>query len=697
MGPFAFGNPLLLWGLAAVAVPVAVHLLSRRRSRQMAFAAVEFILRAQKRTVRHVRLRQILLLLSRIAIILAVALALAKPMFAPDSAAAAAVQTQAAATAIVVDGSLSMRYRLDGKTLFQRAQELGKDIIQRLPDEASATLVLCDGRAVDVQPPGFDRAALVRRLSDAQPSYQPANVTGCMAAAARALGESPLEGKKIYVVGDLTSNSLRLDAPAPQVPTPAGDVLPDVVFVDAAGGAALPNVAITDIAVGPSAALGARGFEVAATVRNSGDEPVKNRPIALEIDGNVVTRGFVDVPARGSARKVLAHRFEPGHRLGRVVLDPDALAEDDARPFVLKVAREVRALVVDGAPSAIRHQGESFFVDAALGPGRSGGRITTTFVDADAAQTRTLEDFDVVLLLNLAAPRSAFVETLERFVNSGGGLFLSVGDHVDPDAWNAALGRLLPRRLHLVRTAAEPDAESGPPPARFARVDLRHPAFRVFEGATEGFDTARIWRYVMLVPEASPGERVLASLDDGSPLIVEAPKGKGRVVLYASTVDRDWTDWPIRTSFLPAIQQLTAYLADGLTQAPPPPVRVGDVASPALPEGWKLDGVVDDTGRALSTTTLSSPGHFTPRVSDAAGKTGDAKEYAFAAVLDPYESDTSRHDPDTLAAHFGGNGRASVTANASGAIPTNGTPLWSWLLAGGVLFFLAEGLLVRRA
>lgn len=694
MGPFAFANPLLLWGLAAVAVPLAVHLLSRRRSRQMAFAAVEFILRAQKRTVRHVRLRQILLLLARTALVLAVALALAKPLLAPDEVAAAS-RTGAAATAVVVDASLSMRYRLDGKTLFERAQSLGKDIIQRLPDEASATLVLCDGSTVEVQPPGFDRAALVRRLSEASASYRPAQLNGCMAAAARALGDSPLEGKKLYVVSDLTVSSLRLDATPPTVPTPAGEVLPDVVFVDAAAGKALPNVGLTDVVITPSPALGARGYDVSATVRNAGADPVKAMPVALEVDGTVVTRGFVDVPARGQTRKVLAHRFDPGLRKGRVVLGGDALAEDDARLFVLDVAGEVRALVVDGAPSAIRYRDEAFFVDAALGPGRSDGRITATFVDADGAQVRDLEDFDVVLLLNMAAPRSSFVEALTRFVRDGGGLFVSMGDQVEPDTYDGVFGDLLPRKLHLVRTAAEPDAESGPPPARFARVDLRHPAFRIFEGATEGFDSARIWRYVMLEPEASPGERVIASLDDGSPLLVEAPKGKGKVVLYASTVDRDWTDWPIRTSFLPTIQQLTAYLADGLAQPPPSSARVGDVPAPTLPDGWTLEAIVDAQGKPVSSPVIPQPGHYVPRV-QVAGVTRDAPERTFAAVLDGAESDTARHDPDELAAHFGGEARASVTADASGAVPTHGTPLWSWLLAGAVLFFFAEGLLVRR-
>lgn len=695
MGALAFGNPLLLWGLFAAAVPLAIHLFSRRRSRPKAFAAVDFILRAQRRTIRQVRLRQILLLLARIAILAAIALALTRPLLAPENTAKAAAQTTAAATAIVVDASLSMRYRLGGKTLFERAQALGQELIQRLPDEASATLVICDGRPVDAAPPGFDRAQLIRRLSDATASHLPADVTACMSAAARALGESPLEGKRMHVITDLTVNGVRLDPP-PVVPTSDGEVRPDIVFVDAADGNALPNLAVTSLAITPSATLGAGGYELVVTVRNAGDKAFQNTPIHLDVDGRVVTRGFVDIAPGGTARKVFAHRFDAGLRKGKVVLKPDALSEDDSRPFVLRVAREVRALVVDGAPAAVRHRGEAFFIDAALGPGRSGGRIDATFVDADTASSRTLSDFDVILLLNVQAPRASFAEALDKFVRNGGGLFLSVGDHVDPDAWNAAFGALLPRRLHVTRTAAEPESPGGPPPARLSRVDLRHPAFRVFEGVTEGWDTVRVWRYMLLSPETAENERILASLDDGSPFLVEAPRGKGRVLLYTSTVDRDWTDWPIRTSFLPGIQQLTAYLGDNLAEAPPQASRVGEKPVLNLPEGATVEGLVDEAGKTMD-PTITRPGIFVPKVRLASGETADAPKFTFAAVLDPAESDTRRHDPEVLAEHFGGTEHASIATDARGALPTGGTPLWSFLLAAGVVFFFAEGLLVRKA
>ena len=679
-------------------IPVAIHLLSRRRSKKLPFAAVEFILRSRRQKTSHIRLRQLLLLALRMLIVGAVGFAIARPLLRPKTAAASSAG-QTAATAIVLDGSLSMRYQLGGRSLFDRARDEARTLVDRLSSESPATLVVCDGRSPEAPAPGFDRVALKERIARAEVGFRPADVAGCMAAAARALGESPIEGKRLYVLTDLTAAGISLEAPPPRVPTPKGEVVPETIFIDAAGGDELPNIAITEVTVTPSVAMGARGFDVNATIRNSGSKTAAGVPVSLVVGDRVVNRGFADVPAHGAVTKLLAHRFEPGVQRGTVQLESDALSEDDARSFVVRVPKDVRALVADGAPSAVRYRDETFFVEAALGPGRTGGRISATFLDADAVQSRTLADFDVVLLLNVPAPRPAFVQSLRTFVEAGGGLFLSAGDQVSPDDWNAAFGELLPRPIHLVRTAAEPDEAQGPPPARFSRVDYLHPAFTVFEGASEGFDSARVFRYLMMRPDAAQQGRVLAALDDGSPALVEASRGRGKVILYASTVDRDWTDWPIRTSFLPAMQQVTEYLAGGLEEKPPATSRVGDIRVLEPGEGLQIvevkgrDGKLARLGEEGVEVTL--PGHYVVTAQDERGRR-EAPELAFAAVLDPKESDTTRLSMDELSDHFGGEGRAQVAQGAEAALPKNGTPLWSWLLLAAVLAFVTEGFVVRR-
>ena len=106
-----FASPALLWGLLAAALPLAIHLLLRRRPRPVDFPAIALVLRAQRRTERRRRLRRLLLLAARTLLLAAVALAIARPRAERPGAAAAAGP---AATVIVLDASGSMGYRLGG-------------------------------------------------------------------------------------------------------------------------------------------------------------------------------------------------------------------------------------------------------------------------------------------------------------------------------------------------------------------------------------------------------------------------------------------------------------------------------------------------------------------------------------------------------------------------------------------------------
>src|SRR5216684_923582 len=729
MDRLAFAHPAYLWGLLAVALPILVHLFNQRRPRPLAFGAIEFVLRSQRQRARRLRLRQIILLALRCLLIAAVALALARPSLKPRGAQAAHT-TGPQATALVLDASLSMRYRLGSKTLFARTRDEALAALDRLGPDEPAAVGLCAGPAGFVGSgmgaPSFDRTAARRLLQSAQPSYLSSDLTGCLAAAARALGESPVPGKRIIAFSDLAAHSIRLDAPPPLVPpgpaapgqpAPAAGIRPTVVLVDAAQGQELPNVAIAATAVRPSAALGPRVYEVVATIANHSARAVSGLQVSLRIGQQTLAKGFVDVPGRATAKKTLGAVLPAGVTLGRVELVHDeagGLDEDDEQDFVVHVPRDVKALIVDGAPSSLRARDEAFFVEAALAPARTGGRITSQTLDADAAANASLDGVDMVLLLNVPAPQRAFAERLRSAVTHRGmGLFIALGDHVDPDAYNDAFGDLLPRPLHLIKTAADPAGEQrkGDPrltdqAARFGVVEWTHPLFHVFSAADrEGLLGARTFKYALLRPDPSGGSRALLSYDDGAPALVEGQHGQGRVLLYTSTVSHAWTDWPVRVSFLPVLQQSVSWLAGSLEEKAPPPSQVGNDRTVIAPQGTRIAAVLGPGGSPLPlrrekaspqaqdsvSVQALEPGLYRVQLQPAGGAVRVEPALGFVARLDPKESDLRRVDEAELKAQLGGAGSAQVASSAQAAEGARGT-----LLLLGVLALLGEGALTRR-
>jgi hypothetical protein len=201
---------------------------------------------------------------------------------------------------------------------------------------------------------------------------------------------------------------------------------------------------------------------------------------------------------------------------------------------------------------------------------------------------------------------------------------------------------------------------------------------------------------------------VLAAFDDGAPALVEGQRGKGRVLLFTSSVDRDWSDWAIRTSFLPALQRFAAYLTGGLEDHKQAPTLVGVRRTIRLPEGETLVALIGPDGRERSLAELQrtglarEPGGITWAPPEPglwqvkASLRGDERldpGLTFAVWPDARESDTRRLDPAELTAWFGGESHARVAGDAT-APGGRELPLWSLLLVLGLAAFFVEGVLI---
>ncbi len=596
-----FAHPWMLLGALAALIPLLIHLFDRRRPRPHPFGAISFVLRSQRRTASRLRLKRLLLYLLRTAILLALPVALARPQLR-RAAEIAAASRGPAATSVILDASMSMRYT-EGTSLFERGREQARETLRDLMPGEPANVIVCGPGPMPPPSPTFDRSQLRAIIDAAVPSFGGADLHRCLDLAAHSLEESSLAGKRLVIISDLTAHSFRLGVPPPTVTGAKGEsIRPEVVIRDAASGReTLPNRAVVDLKIDPALQLGPRAFQFSFTVRNFSPEPVKDLEASLKVGDRTVAKGFVDIPPNGAARKTLSHRFGAGGvQSGEVVISGDNLAADDRRPFVITVPKELRALVINGAPSTVRYRDQAFFVEAALNA--PGSPVRPTVKDPEAAFREPFDQYELIMLLNVTVPTPEVSRQLVDFVSKGGGLFISLGDRVEPDLYNQHLGDLLPRPLRLVKTSVapeEPDADRKA--AKLGQVATEHPIFSLFTGrAREGLMSARFYRY-MLVEGDGKSSEVLATYEDGTPAIAVARRGQGRVLLYTSTVDRDWSDFPIRTSFLPLMQRFSAFLSGSLDEREELKARVGEPIVLAAKGQEAIGTIRTPSGTELST------------------------------------------------------------------------------------------------
>jgi Aerotolerance regulator N-terminal/von Willebrand factor type A domain len=677
------------------AIPVLIHLIGRRRARPRRFAAIDLLLRSEKRVARRTKLRQLLLLAVRALAIAAVPLILAKPFTEASSDLPAAV-SGAQSAVLVVDDSLSMSLKVDDRTLLARAVERARKIVNALGGDADCALVLASrGGAAPVAELTADRTRLLRALDQVRPTYRQTDITGALKRAAQILQHATRADRRVYLISDLAAHGFD-DAP----PWAAG-AGPELIPIDVADGARASNRAVVDLKIEPAAHLGPRGVRVSVEVASFGGAPVKDLPVTLRVDGKPVAKGLLDVDADARAVKRFFHTFGRGDEADigvhtiEAALEPDALPDDDRRYARVEVHRDVRALVVDGDPRTVRREDEVFYLETALRPGdRDDSQLEVTAVTADELARRSLADYDVVFLCNVKAPADA--SALREFVEGGGGLFIALGENVDPDAYDEAFGALLPQPLATIRAEAG-DGE------HIARADRAHPMLQPLLPAAhpaEPFQAARFTRYALFKPTKDAERQVLLRFESGAPALLESRLGRGRVLVFASTIDRDWNDLAIQPIFLPLMQQATRWLARAPLHDAEAPVTVGQRHEIPLADGDVRVEVTRPSGKAraidvagrrtLAFNDTDEPGVYRVAVAAGDGTFKPRPAASFVVNVDAAESDPARIAPARLAQLSAGGGAHTTKP------PRRRVELWHALGAGLLLLLLGEAVLLRR-
>lgn len=711
-----FLQPWLLLALLAVAVPIVLHLLQRRRPRRVRFAAIEFILRSQRRTARRFRLRQLLLLLARCAIVTAIVLAMARPQWLSDAPSLASVGPPTA-TVVVLDDSLSMRLRDGDDPLFERALQHAREVFEAQRPQDAGGLVLA-GAPPRALTPGlsFDRRELLALLALRKPSYRATDLTGGITRALEVLGDTALPSRRVVVISDFARSGFDA-ARLPWGPQQEPSV--EVVVVPVRPGQSTPNRAVVGVGVARAESDGPLAYDLRAKVRTfdaqrSGGSPTPEPPpdgsgpvIHLEVDGERVSTSTLPPvgDTEGEVSRQLKHRFtEPGLHHGAFVLEPDALPEDDRRPFAVHVAPAVRVLAVNGDPRTPPRDDELFHLEAALAPGPSGGgSVRATLVGVPLLHGVDLRRFDLIVLANVGGLSAALVDRLRQYVEAGGGLLLSAGDNVDPQRYNRELGTLLPRAVRGVHQST--GAGGRGPGEGLGPLKGGAPFLAPLLGAGgEGLRAARTWGYLVLEPGGARPVVVHLSTESGAPLLVEATLGQGRVAMLTTTLDRDWTDLPLRTGFLPLLQELCLHLSGARRASEQLAVTVGSPLQFPIPAGAAraMLLVPDSPPRALGPADLQ--GHPSLRVDEAETpgvhrlRSFDAqgallREEIQVVVSDPAESDLSPLGAAELRS-LGGTQPGDAPGDAGPSLRPH--KLWPWVLLVLVLLLGGEALLLVR-
>jgi Aerotolerance regulator N-terminal/von Willebrand factor type A domain/CARDB len=561
-----FLNPLVLFGLAAAAIPILIHLLSRRKLRTIEFSSLRFLKELQHTSIRRLKIRQMLLLILRILLIVTLVMTFARPVLQGPLAGALGGSTTTTLV-IILDDSPSMGVRNEQGELFTQ----GRDAVARILDLAAAndrvtlTTLSATSRTDSLgapEPPAVAR----RALSKFTLSQTSVPLFAALRKARHTLSLNPAANREVYVITDRQASQCAV--PDADRDTAVADPDPTRIFLISPPAGPQQNAGILSIDILSRILSVGRPVSMQATVQNAGNQPLREAVLSIYLDGSRVGQHSLDLAPHTTT--VVPFSVVPKRRgilAGSCTLEDDALEADNQAHFVLSIPPRVRVAL--SGPT----QAETKFAYLALtlaGDTTLSGAVAVTRIDAEKLQSTDLEVYDAVVLCGVRDFTQAVADRLVPFVTNGKGLLFFPGDGMNIRSFNETLANRLsipplPPPPPLQATGGTEHSGSF---LTFGKIDFAHPLFAgLFQsvagrrGENFSIESPEIRKTIGL-STAGSGAAII-QMGNGEPFLAEYRPGNGRVLCFAVEAAPGWSTFPLKGIFAPLLHRSVLYVASG--------------------------------------------------------------------------------------------------------------------------------------
>jgi hypothetical protein len=722
MWQFSFLNAAFLWGSALVAVPLVLHLVMRREVRRLEFPALRFVRQCQVANRRQLQLRHWLLLALRMAIILLVAAALARPSL--QGSGWVGDQEAPVAVAMVFDTQSRMEYRHQNQTRLEAGRETALWLLSQLPRDSEVAVI--DARygssvfAVDL-------GAARQRIEQLTTSAIGAPLSKSLEDALRLLKENSRERKEIYVFTDLARSAWSgagSTSLAKQLQSH-----PEVGWYVIDVGLDRPqNSGITALQLSSDAISRGVPLSIEAELAHLG--PAEQRTIELYLDDNGPDNnstakngasGDGKAEQRGE-QTVTFGQDEPAHvnfRLGGLqrglhqgfvkLAGADALSADDTRYFSVEVTDARKILLA--APA----EDYTFLLREVLAPYelrlKKEAKFDCHVVTLDELPKEPLADYAAVCLVDPTPLADDAWQQLADYAAGGGGVAIFLGRNARPiEAFaSPAAQKVLPGKLVRQWRAGDRDVYLAP-------EQLEHPLlakFRPLESAIP-WDAYPVYTHWQLGP-LSEGAGVVIAFSNTLPALIEQPIGRGRVLTMTTPVSDSASDpsgwnrlptgdepWP----FVVLANEMMYYLSSGshsklnYLAGETAVIRLPADAHQSIfslipPQGDPLRQAVDERQNAVVVSSTDLPGNYRLQAGG-----DDGVRLGFSVNGSAETSSLERATPAELAQVFGdvpyriARNQAEIIRDVN--LGRVGRELYPLLMLLAVLALLAEQWLANR-
>jgi hypothetical protein len=664
-----FLAPWFLGGLAALGVPVFVHLLQKHVTVPRPVSSLMFFERGTQSSTRHRRLRYLLLFALRFALLLLVVLAFADPFIRRPAA-----DANGRLLLIVLDKSFSMR----AGTRFADAKQQALAVLAAKTHSQKAQVIALGGRVEVLTQQIADAAQLRSALESIQPGDGHANF-GELGGSIRAMGETVHGPIDLHLFSDMQRTAMPANFADMVVPTNVTLVLHAVTK-----GATPPNWTVESVSAPAELAdpKDPKRSRVQAVVAGF-DTSAAEKTVSFVVNGKTIATRKVNVPANGRVPVEFAP-LDVGYGFNRCELrieGGDAFPADDTSVFVIRRSDPERVLFVHGTGDTR----SSLYFGAALG---AAAQASFVLQPVTAEQTTDLDPskYAFVVLSDAVTLPSIFEHTLEQYVSKGGSILIALGTGAGRQAPIPLWGGYVKDVHDYARTGGA---------ATVGQVDFTYPALEQAQPGRDNGGWAETKFFYAAVVDSGQA-RVAARLSDGTPLLLDRQIGEGHVLLFTSGLENLTNDLPLHPVFVAFVDKAARYLSGNerlsgsrlvgsFVQLRSTAQPIGEVANVEVidPEGRRPLSLSE--ARTVQTFRLERAGFYQVRFAN-------GRDAVIGVNPDRRESDLEPIAQDVQQLWSGSKGEASIQTTAATGNETKYRPLslWWYVMLLTLLVGLAE-------
>ncbi|HEY0544178.1 MAG TPA: BatA domain-containing protein [Pyrinomonadaceae bacterium] len=608
-----FLSPLALFGLALIALPIAIHLLVRRQAARLDFPSLRFLRETPSFRLRPRRIQQPLLLALRVAALALLIIAFARPLISSHT-------RTARAHVILLDASLSMQ--AVGRV--EAAKEQARAVVNNLAPGERAAIISFSNDATVLSAMTSDKRSLDGAIERFEATSGAADYAAGFAAAEALLHNEPPAEISLDLISDFQASGLRKEF-LPQVDKGARTF--SQLITHPVGEELERNAFLNDVAAQSAESMA----EISATEIIAARGERRGARLSWKLDSSEAARADIEWRTQSNGQ-ITAHLR---------TLAPDDFDADDERFVSFAAPRKGRALLIErDADDAVS------YLRAALETVADEKHFALERKASLPASASELNDYSLVTLVMHGAPRADELRALADYVRAGGLVWLCAGRDVDTAAWNE-FAKSKEASAYPFTSLARKNDEHQALSFGAADADARALSF-AGEGVLTALRAVRMHEGYAVTPRDEAA--TLMRWNDGAPAFVSKETGSGSILLFATSPARAAGELGVSPSF-PALASSIARAS--LTPREPLSREIGEPVklNVSPDEAVKIFDAGGKTTSARARDLITRPQAFFPRAGIYRVESNNFNSYlAFNAPA--AESETALAHADDIARLF---------------------------------------------